>query len=101
MDERIQNKAVNIELPEEVAQGIYSNLAIISHSSSEFIMDFVRILPGISKNKVKARIVLTPEHAKRVLLALQDNIVKYETQFGPIRNPQSAMPPLGFSTGEA
>ena len=65
---------IQIELTEEIAQGTYSNLAIISHSSSEFVVDFVRIVPGIPKAKVKSRIILTPEHAKRLLLALKDNI---------------------------
>lgn len=93
---------LNIELPEEVAQGTYSNLAIISHSSAEFILDFIRMMPGVPKAKVKSRIILTPEHAKRLLMALQDNVVKYENQFGPIKNPQTGnLPPLGFSTGEA
>ncbi|MBQ9200917.1 MAG: DUF3467 domain-containing protein [Bacteroidales bacterium] len=100
MDNKDSQNQLNIELPEEVAQGIYSNLAIISHSSAEFVLDFIRMLPGVPKAKVKSRIILTPEHAKRLLLALQDNIAKYEQQFGPIRKPQ-AIPPVGFSTGEA
>ena len=83
-----------------MGQGTYSNMAVISHSSSEFILDFVRILPGMPKAKVQSRIILTPEHAKRLLSALQDNVAKYEQQFGSIRNPQMA-PPVGFSTGEA
>ena len=73
---------LQIELKEEVAQGIYANLAIIAHSSSEFIVDFVRVLPGIPKASVKSRIVLAPEHAKRLLRALEDNINKYERVFG-------------------
>jgi hypothetical protein len=76
---------INIELTEEVAQGIYSNLAIIAHSSSEFVVDFVRIMPGLPKAKVKSRIILTPEHAKRLLLALQDNVLKYESIHGAIK----------------
>ncbi len=79
---------MQIELKEDVAQGIYANLAIIAHSSSEFIVDFVRVLPGIPKAGVKARIVLAPEHAKRLLRALEDNIDKYERAFGPIRIPE-------------
>ena len=94
-----ENK-LNFELPEEVAQGTYSNLAIITHSSSEFILDFVRMMPGMPKAKVNSRIILTPEHAKRLLMALQENVVKYEQQFGPIKNPQ-ALPPMGFGGGEA
>lgn len=87
-----QNKGnqINIELPEDVAQGVYSNLAIITHSSSEFVVDFVRIMPGVPKAKVKSRVVLTPEHAKRLLHALQDNIKKYEMQYGPIKNTEKA-----------
>lgn len=82
------NGQLQIELKEDVAQGIYANLAIIAHSSSEFIVDFVRVLPGIPKAGVKARIVLAPEHAKRLLRALEDNIDKYERAFGPIRIPE-------------
>jgi hypothetical protein len=89
---------INIELTEETAQGIYSNLAIIAHSSSEFVVDFVRIMPGIPKAKVQSRIILTPEHAKRLLLALQDNILKYESIHGTIKvdDKQGAMMPMSF-----
>ncbi len=87
---------LNIELPEDVAQGIYSNLAIISHSTSEFIVDFVRLMPGTTKASVKSRIVLTPEHAKRLMLALQDNIKKYESVNGSIRNVEKNGLPLNF-----
>lgn len=82
------NGQLQIELKEEIAQGIYANLAIIAHSSSEFIVDFVRVLPGMPKAGVKSRIVLAPEHAKRLLRALEDNINKYERAFGPIRIPE-------------
>lgn len=81
---------INIELTDEVAQGIYSNLAIISHSSAEFVMDFVRVLPGMPKAQVKSRVVMAPEHAKRLMMALQDNIQRYEMQFGKIRNTDGA-----------
>jgi len=94
-----------IELKPEVAEGIYANLAIISHSSSEFVLDFVRVLPGVAKGQVKSRILTTPEHAKRLLLALQDNIGKYESQFGTIRIPDNRVgtfvPPAGAFKGEA
>ncbi len=100
MDEKKQKQQqLNIELSEEIAQGIYSNLAVITHSSSEFVVDFVRIMPGIPKANVKSRVILTPEHAKRLLLALQDNIKKFEATFGPIKNlagPGHLMPPGGF-----
>ena len=95
---------INIELSEEMAEGIYANLAIITHSNSEFVLDFIRIMPGVPKAKVKSRIVLTPEHAKRLLLALNDNISKYEEQVGTINLPD-AMPPFpmnfGGPTGQA
>ena len=99
------NGQINIELTEEIAQGIYSNLAIITHSSSEFVIDFVRIMPGIPKAKVKSRIVLTPEHAKRLMLALQDNIRKFESHHGPVKLPEGGHTgniPMGFGPqGEA
>lgn len=93
---------LQIELKEDVAQGVYSNLAVIAHSSSEFVMDFVRIMPGVAKAQVKSRIVMTPEHTKRLVLALQDNLRKYEAQFGEIRLPerQGYMPAPSFK-GEA
>ncbi len=75
---------LNIELSNDVAQGSYSNLAIITHSSSEFIIDFIRMMPGVPKAQVNNRIIMTAEHAKRLFLALQDNIAKFENQFGEI-----------------
>ena len=72
--EENQNNQINIELPEEIAEGIYSNLAIISHSPTEFIVDFIRMVPNVPKAKVKSRLILTPEHAKRLLSALSDNV---------------------------
>jgi len=105
MEEQNKNKfpnQINIELKEEIAQGIYSNLAIISHSSSEFILDFIRIMPGIPKAEVKSRIILTPEHAKRLLLALGENMSKFEATHGPVkideRGPGFApLGPLGYN----
>ena len=85
MADENQNQ-LNIELNEEVAEGIYSNLAIISHSQSEFITDFIRIMPGVPKARVKSRIVMTPQHAKRLMKALQENIQKYEALHGPIKD---------------
>jgi len=79
---------LNIELSEEIAEGVYANLAIITHSSSEFVMDFIRVMPGIPKAKVKSRIILTPEHAKRLLTALEDNIEKFESVNGRIKVQQ-------------
>lgn len=93
---------LNIELSEEVAEGVYSNLAIISHSPSEFVVDFIRIVPNVPKAKVKSRVILTPQHAKRLMRALQDNISKYESQFGMIEEPeQPPFPPMNFSTPKA
>jgi hypothetical protein len=92
--EDLNNNQLQIELSEEVAQGIYSNLAIITHSSSEFVLDFIRVMPGIPKANVKSRIILTPEHAKRLLLALQDNIQKFEAVNGTIKNVRGHDPIL-------
>ena len=92
MEENNENQ-INIELSEEVAEGIYSNLAIISHSHSEFIVDFVRLVPNVPKAKVKSRIILTPQHAKRLMKALMDNIKRYENQFGTIEDPEAGMVP--------
>ena len=77
-EEQKPNNQINIELSEETAEGVYANLAMIAHSSSEFVIDFIRLMPGVPKAKVKSRIVITPEHAKRLLTALEDNINKYE-----------------------
>lgn len=76
---------INIELGEKEAEGIYSNLAIITHSPAEFVIDFTRVLPGVPKAKVHARIVMTPQHAKMLLNALHDNIDKFEKKFGEIK----------------
>jgi hypothetical protein len=101
--ENVQQGNMQIELSEEVAQGIYSNLAVISHSSSEFVIDFVRLVPGVPKAKVKSRIILTPEHAKRLLIALAENVKKYESQNGEIRlqTPPGFAPPIIGPVGEA
>jgi len=79
-----QSQQINIELGEKEAEGIYSNMAIISHSAAEFVLDFTRILPGVPKAKVHARIIMTPMHTKMLLNALKDNIAKFEHQFGEI-----------------
>ena len=84
-EKKDKQPGLNIELSEEVAEGVYSNLAIITHSPSEFIFDFIRIMPGVPKGRVKSRIVMTPEHAKKLLRALNDNISKYEDVIGTIR----------------
>jgi len=107
MENNLQNPSQNqiqIELTEEIAQGTFANLAIIAHSPSEFIIDFIRIVPGMPKAKVKSRIILTPDNAKRLLYALQDNIRKFDEMtknqsfnhsFGDF------IPPLGGITGQA
>ena len=95
---------INIELSEEMAEGVYANLAMIAHSNTEFVIDFIRLMPGVSKAKVKSRVILTPEHALRLLTALQDNISKYEDNFGSIRETSETMPfPMNFGgpMGEA
>ncbi|MFN8353853.1 MAG: DUF3467 domain-containing protein [Spirosomataceae bacterium] len=79
---------LNIELSEEMAEGVYANLVMIAHSQSEFVLDFIRIMPGVPKAKVKSRVVLTPDHAKRLLAALKDNIRKYEDSFGDLDLPE-------------
>ncbi len=84
----IKKMGLDIELDETTAQGNYSNLAIISHSTSEFIIDFATVLPGVPKARVKSRVILTPEHAKRLLLSLQENITRYESNVGKIHIPQ-------------
>ena len=97
MSEEKKQKQINIEMPEEVAEGIYSNLAIISHSHSEFVIDFIRMLPNAPKAKVKSRIVITPHHAKRFLKALADNVKKYESQHGSIESSQDPPFPMNFT----
>jgi hypothetical protein len=97
------NQQINVELSEEVGEGIYSNLAMIAHSNSEFVIDFIRLMPGVPKAKVKSRIIVTPDHAKRLLAALKDNIEKYEAAFGKINQSGGAPQfPISFGTpGEA
>ena len=84
-EQKPQKGKINIELSEEMSDGIYSNLAVITHSNSEFVVDFIRVMPGVPKAKVKSRIILTPQHAKRLMGALNENIRKFETQNGPIK----------------
>lgn len=92
---------LSIELTDEIAEGIYSNLAMISHSNSEFVIDFMRLMPNVPKAKVKSRIILTPEHAKRLLKAMQDNVRKFEAQHGRISEPEQQLPPMSFNTPKA
>lgn len=103
MENNNQSNEIQIELTDEMAQGTYANLAIIAHSSSEFVLDFIRVVPGIPKAKVQSRVILTPENAKRLFFALQDNLIKYEEQFGRVNTEQSQgfLPPMGPVKGEA
>ncbi len=94
-------KQLNIELPEEVADGTYSNLAFINHSPAEFVVDFIRMMPNMPKAKVKSRIILTPQHAKRFLAALADNVKKYEATFGVIEDQTPPPFPMNFSNPKA
>lgn len=103
-NEQEEETQISIELPEEIAEGVYANLAMISHSNSEFILDFIRLMPGLPKAKVKSRIILTPEHALRLVMALQDNIAKFENSFGEISPNENPSPfPMNFGgpVGEA
>ena len=97
-----QDGKLNIELDEKVAEGTYSNLAIINHSVSEFIVDFINIMPGTPKAKVKSRIILTPQHAKRLTKALADNVTRFEKAHGEIKDYEQPPIPINFGpTGEA
>ncbi len=97
MDNNKPNQEMNIELSEEIAEGVYSNLAIITHSHSEFVVDFVRMMPGVPKAKVKSRIILTPQHAKRLMRALIDNVKKFESMHGEIKDIDEGMAlPMNF-----
>lgn len=87
---------LNIELSEEMAEGIYANLAVITHSNAEFVVDFVNVMPGIPKAKVKSRIILAPQHAKRFMKALTDNIKKYESVNGTIQDQEPINIPMNF-----
>ncbi|NPA43781.1 MAG: DUF3467 domain-containing protein [Chlorobi bacterium] len=104
MSEPKKGHPLNIELKEDVAQGIYSNLAIINHSVSEFVIDFVSIMPGVNKAQVRSRVILTPQHAKKFLRALQENIRRFEAVHGTIKEygDKSQGPPITFGPqGEA
>lgn len=96
MEDKSNDNQLNIELSEEVAEGTYSNLAIITHSNTEFVLDFIRVMPGVPKARVKSRIILTPEHAKRLLQALEDNLEKFEAVNGRIKVQDEGGLPLNF-----
>ena len=99
-----QQGQLQLELPQYVAQGEYANFAIISHSSSDFVIDFARVMPGMPKAPVRSRVILAPEHAKRLLGALQENIMRYEHEFGPIKIPNKesrTIAPFNVVKGDA
>jgi hypothetical protein len=91
-----QPNQLNIEISEEIAEGSYANLAIITHSHAEFVFDFVNVMPGTPKSKVKSRLILTPQHAKRFMKALTENILKYESLNGDIKDLEETQLPLNF-----
>ena len=104
MADNNQNGQLQLELDPEVAQGVYSNLAMIIHSHSEFVLDFASMMPGLQKAKVKSRVVMAPEHAKRLLAALQENVMRYEQEFGKIEipnQPPRTTTPFGKPKGDA
>src|SRR3954452_17944027 len=96
MPESQQPSQINIEISEEVAEGTYANLAIITHSHAEFVIDFVNVMPGTPKSKVKSRIIFTPMHAKRFLKALEDHVNRYEAAHGAIKDLEQIEIPLNF-----
>ena len=102
MESKKNPNQLNIEITDEVVEGVYSNLALINHSPSEFILDFIRMMPNMPKARVKSRVILTPEHAKRLLQALHDNVAKYEANFGEIKTNNQPPPfPMNFNTPKA
>jgi len=102
-ENQVQQNQINVELTDEIADGIYSNLAIITHSNQEFVLDFIKVMPGIPKAKVKSRIILTPQHAKRFLKALAENVKKFEAMHGEIAEAAEINIPMNFGgpTAEA
>lgn len=99
MENKKNENHVNIELSEEVSEGVYTNLAIITHSPSEFVFDFIQMMPGVPKGKVRSRVIMTPQNAKRLLNALNDNLQKFEQNFGVISDAEAPpMPPMNFGT---
>jgi hypothetical protein len=96
MDQQQPQSQINIEITEEVAEGMYANLAIITHSHAEFVIDFVNVMPGTPKSKVKSRIIFTPQHAKRFMKALAENVQRYEAANGAIKDLEEIQIPLTF-----
>jgi 3-methyladenine DNA glycosylase Tag len=100
-DQPIPEQQLNIELTEEMADGEYANLAIITHSFAEFVIDFVNVMPNVPKAKVKSRIVMTPQHAKRLMKALIDNVKRFEAQYGNIKDQEQTAMPFNFGAPTA
>ena len=96
MEQQQPNNQLNIEISEEVAEGTYANLAIITHSHAEFVIDFVNVMPGTPKSKVKSRIIFTPMHAKRFMKAMAENIERYEAAHGIVQDLEQVEIPLNF-----
>ena len=94
--EQNPNQPLNIEISEEIAEGSYANLAIITHSNAEFVVDFVNVMPGTPKSKVKSRVILTPTHAKRFMKALVENVERYEAANGTIADMLPVEIPMNF-----
>ncbi len=100
--DKAKENNINIELDESIAQGLYSNLVIVNHSPTEFVLDFINVMPGAPKAKVRSRIILTPDHTKKFINALGENLNKYEKSFGKIKNYQKEVIPISFGPkGEA
>ncbi|HRN48812.1 MAG TPA: DUF3467 domain-containing protein [Niabella sp.] len=95
-EEQIPNNQLNIEISEEIAEGSYANLAIITHSHAEFVIDFVNVMPGTPKSKVKSRIIFTPQHAKRFMKAMIENVEKFEAMHGNIKDLEEIQFPVNF-----
>ena len=99
MENEKRENQMNIELSEEIAEGVYSNLAIITHSHSEFVCDFIQLMPGVPKGKVRSRVIMTPQNAKRLMKALQENVQKFEQNIGVIDEGETPqVPPMNFGT---
>ena len=96
MEKSKKKHQIKIELDDNVGQGEYANFAVVTHSPAEFVIDYIRILPGMTKSKVKSRIIMAPMHAKTLMMALQDNIKKYESKFGEIKIAKGETPGAGF-----
>src|SRR5690554_3455828 len=102
MEDQNKKQNMNIELNDQTSEGVYSNLAVINHSPTEFVVDFIQMMPGVPKARVKSRIILTPQHAKRLAHALAENVSRYENQFGEIKDSHAANIPMNFGPpGEA